>query len=160
MPQSPDSEENDDACSRRQDFFQDFRRALGIFNEMWGLLREQRSPSPIARHSALWSPVLSRFCCNCTLSALATWASLLPPPPPILILCSHTQISSYPPQGPSVQESPRVPDASPRVCRWLPLLLLPLCQCSPPCPQLYPVISLVFISWLSNIWPGVTLACF
>ena len=70
--QSPDSDETDDARSSRQDFFQGFRRALDIFNEMWSLLREQRSPSPIPRPSPPRSPVLSRFCCDCTLSTLAT----------------------------------------------------------------------------------------
>lgn len=40
VTQSPGSDETDDACSSRQDFFQGFRRALAVYNEMWSLLRE------------------------------------------------------------------------------------------------------------------------
>ena len=44
--QSPDSDETDDACSCRQEFFQDFRRVLKNYNEMWGPPRPQALPTP------------------------------------------------------------------------------------------------------------------
>lgn len=57
--QSPDSDETDEACSSKQDFFQDFRRVLEISKEMWSLLRDQRSPSPTPKRSPLSYPVLT-----------------------------------------------------------------------------------------------------
>lgn len=55
MIQSPDSDETDDACSRGQGFFQDFRRVLEIYNEMWSLLKTKGvpPPSPGTLHSVI-----------------------------------------------------------------------------------------------------------
>lgn len=56
--ESPDSDESDEACSSKQDFFQDFRSVLETYNKMWSLLRDQRSPSLTPKPSPLSYPVL------------------------------------------------------------------------------------------------------
>ena len=54
--QSPNSDETDDACSGRQEFFQDFPRVLKNYNEMWGPPSPPGTPHPvILTLSTLWS---------------------------------------------------------------------------------------------------------
>lgn len=75
VTQSPASDETDDACSSRQDFFQGFAELLQFIMKC-GASSENRVPSQPSGYSPPWYPVLSHVSCNCV-----SWG---PPRPSLL----------------------------------------------------------------------------